>query len=340
MFGGWLSEGKWRTTIDWVARHQRPDGAIPWFHGDRVDPWDHVQCAMALACCARHDEAKAAFRYLARAQGADGAWPSAIAAGAIVDPTRDSNHAAYLATGLWYFHQARQDVDFLAEMWPALERAIGFVLRLQDESGAIWWAVDAAGNAWPAPLIAGSSSVHGSLVCAERVADLLGHDRSHWRTARQRLAAALREEHAVFRSAPIKEPPGRYSMDWYYPILGGAVRGPAALGRLAEGSSVFLDTGFGCRCVRERRWYTVAETCELVIALGACALSDAAAALFEWVHSLREEDGSYWTGIAYPEALHWPEERPTWTAATVILAADVLSDRAATSGFFRELGTA
>jgi hypothetical protein len=224
-------------------------------------------------------------------------------------------------------------------MWPTLDRAISFVLRLQDESGAIWWAVDAAGNVWPAPLVAGSASIHGSLVCATRIAETLGHRRPHWPRARQRLASCLRDEHEVFHTTPVVEPPGRFSMDWYYPILGGAVRGAEAAARLGRDWHAFLgDAGWGCRCVRERPWYTVAETCELVIALDACGLSGEAHALYDWVHTLREDDGGYWTGITtHPERLYWPEERPTWTAAAVILAADVLAGESPTSGFFREL---
>jgi hypothetical protein len=339
MFKAFLDYREAKATIDWIADHQGSDGAIPWFPGDKLDPWDHIECAMALTVCNRFDSAKSAFRYLKTTQGADGAWPSAIAAGEVIDPTRDSNHAAYLATGLWHLHRAHGEVDFLAEMWPTLDRAISFVLRLQDESGAIWWAVDGAGKVWPAPLVAGSSSIHGSLVCAARIAELLGHQRPHWPRARQLLAGCLRDEHEVFHTSPVAEPPGRFSMDWYYPILGGAVRGEGARERLARDWQVFLgDAGWGCRCVRERPWYTVAETCELVIALDACGMTREAHALYDWVHTLREEDGGYWTGITtQPERLYWPEERPTWTSAAVILAADVLAGQSPTSGFFREL---
>ena len=35
-------------TVRQVAALQRPDGSIPWFHGDKTDPWDHVESAMAL----------------------------------------------------------------------------------------------------------------------------------------------------------------------------------------------------------------------------------------------------------------------------------------------------
>jgi hypothetical protein len=42
-------------------------------------------------------------------------------------------------------------------------------------------------------------------------------------------------------------------------------------------------------------------------------------------------------GIAFPDNLHWPPERPAWTAATVLLATDVIEGRSSTSHFFRDL---
>jgi hypothetical protein len=50
---------------------------------------------------------------------------------------------------------------------------------------------------------------------------------------------------------------------------------------------------------------------------------------------LREDDGSYWTGLVYDDGVRWPVERTTWTAATVILAADAISRTTAASGLFR-----
>ncbi len=31
------------------------------------------------------------------------------------------------------------------------------------------------------------------------------------------------------------------------------------------------------------------------------------------MHHLREEDGSYWTGLVFADGKRWPEERTTWT---------------------------
>jgi hypothetical protein len=324
-------------TAKWIASHQRADGAIPWFRGRKMDPWDHVHSAMGLSVAGFFDEARAAFRFLARTQGDDGAWPAASNCESVIDPTRETNHAAYLASGLWHFHCATADADLLAEMWPTLDRSIEFVVSMQAEDGSIYWATDAEGKVWTAPLLAGSASMYGSLTCAVRIAQRLGLDRAHWVDALSRLGHCIRHRPEVFNSASVPEPPGRYSMDWYYPVLGGALRGTAARHRLAAGFDEFVVDGRGCRCVNDREWYTVAETGELAIALEAAGMRDPALALLGWTKSLRLDDGGYWMGITYPNELRWPPERPAWTAATVILASDALAGDSATSRFFRDL---
>lgn len=324
-------------TGEWIASHQRPDGAIPSFRGRRMDPWDHVQSAMALVVTGRYEAARAAFRFLAKTQGADGAWPASSNGHGVIDATRESNHAAYVATGLWHYHRATDDTAFLEEMWPTLERAMAFVLALQDDNGVVFWARDADGVAWPAPLLAGCSSIYGSLGCAIRIATRLGRGFDRWVDPRRRLGAVVRGRGDLFAAAPVPDPPGRYAMDWYYPVLGGVLRGDAGRKRLVDGHAEFIDEGSGCRCVRDRAWFTAAETCELVIALELCNLHDHAISLFEWVQSLRCEDGGYWMGVTIENGLRWPPERPSWTAATVILAADALSANSATSDFFRTL---
>jgi hypothetical protein len=55
---------------------------------------------------------------------------------------------------------------------------------------------------------------------------------------------------------------------------------------------------------------------------------------FAAMHHLREDDGSYWTGLVFADGKRWPEERTTWTGAAVILAADALSSTTAASGIF------
>ena len=66
-------------------------------------------------------------------------------------------------------------------------------------------------------------------------------------------------------------------MDWYYPILGGVLRGHAAHARVAAGWERFVVEGRGVRCVSDRPWVTAAETCEFVMALDAIGADEHAA---------------------------------------------------------------
>ena len=125
-------------------------------------------------------------------------------------------------------------------------------------------------------------------------------------------------------------------MDWYYPVLGGALRGRQADARLAERWATFVVDGLGVRCVADRPWVTVAESCELVLALDAIGRRTDARRVFSWLAPLRDPDGHYWTGVAFlPEVELYPEERPTWTSAAVLLAADALWGRSRTAGLFK-----
>ena len=124
-------------------------------------------------------------------------------------------------------------------------------------------------------------------------------------------------------------------MDWYYPVLGGAVRGSDA-GRLLDSRwDDFVVPDLGIRCVSTKPWVTGAETCELVLALEAIGDRERAARLFADMQHLREHDGRYWTGYVYPDEVNWPAEHSTYTAAAVILAADALADATAGADIVR-----
>jgi hypothetical protein len=127
-------------------------------------------------------------------------------------------------------------------------------------------------------------------------------------------------------------------MDWYYPVLGGALRGPDAERRLTEGWERFVVPGLGVRCVSGQDWVTAAETCELVMALDACGMRAQAREVFASVQHMREPDGSYWTGWQFANQVPFPRERSTWTSAAVVLAADALAGYTGGAGIFRDAG--
>ena len=334
-----LSARELAETTEWLAAQQKPSGEIPWAGGAKMDPWDHVHSAMGLTAMGRLEQARSAYRFMLETQDENGGWAAERRGGKVTRITQESNHAAYFACGVWHFHCHKPDASFLSEMWPALDRATEWVLSMQLASGAIAWA-QKNGKPWNAPLLTGSSSVHGSLVCAIRVADRLGHERPHWRKARERLARVLRAHPEVFVNTDLPEKPGRFSMDWYYPVLGGAVRGDAGRARLLDPTlcAAFVEEGVGCRCVKDKPWYTVAETSELALALHSVGLAGRARQLLAWTRRHRTDNGAYWTGATHPANEIFPEaEQTTWTAAAVLIGHDAVLARSATSDFFTSL---
>ncbi len=310
-------------TADYIATTQQDDGGIPWFDGGILDPWDHVEAAMALSVTGRFDAAERAYRWLAEHQREDGAWLASYRDGAVADGTRaETNFVAYAATGIWHHFLATGDRRFLGEYWSVAERAMRFVVGLQSPHGEVYWALDSRTGINKDALITGCSSIYKSLECMANLAFEVERDPRPWIVAREHLGRALRERpHRFDRTWPSK---ARYSMDWFYPVLAGAVTGADADARLDARWSEFVEDGLGCRCVADQPWVTVAESCELTLALLASGRIDGAARLFECLWRYQADNGAWWTGYAMRDRIMWPAEQPTWTAAAVILAADAL----------------
>src|SRR3954468_23175892 len=87
---GVLSAGQLRQTVAAIAAEQAADGALPWFRGGPVDPWDMVEAAMAPDLGGEHTRVRAAYRWLALRQRADGSWASEYRDGAETSPAAES----------------------------------------------------------------------------------------------------------------------------------------------------------------------------------------------------------------------------------------------------------
>ncbi|MGH9066643.1 MAG: prenyltransferase [Acidimicrobiales bacterium] len=330
---GILSRAEVVATAESVAEVQLRDGMIPWFPGGHADPWNHVEAAMALAAAGLVTQAEAAYGWLAATQHADGSWCNYYLAGGIEDPRLDTNVCAYVAVGTWYHYLVTGDCGFLQAMWPVVEAAVAWVLSHQREGGEVTWAVEPDGTPGEFALLTGSSSIYTSLRCALAGAGRLGLERPDWELAAGRLA------HAVARRPEAFAPKDRWAMDWYYPVLSGALTGEEARARLAGRWSEMVMDGVGVRCVSDRPWVTAAETAECAMALDAVGGREDAALLLEWAQGLRHHDGSYWTGWVQPGGVHFPGgERTTYTAAAVILAVNALGGTGPAAGVFRGEG--
>lgn len=326
---GLVTASQVRATAEAIADWQLPTGMIPWFPGGHCDPWNHVEAAMALAVAGLRSEAERAYGWLTAMQRPDGSWHQYYLADRVEQDKLDANVCAYVAAGIWHHWLLFGDRSFAAELWPVVESAIDFVLDLQTPRGEILWARHADGTPWSFALLTGSSSIAHSLRCAIALAELLGHERPDWELSAARLANVIATEPDAFA------PKHRWAMDWYYPTLCGIVTGDAGRERLAARWDTFVLPERGVRCVADRPWVTVAETCECVMALLAVGERASAEELFRWVQQYRSADGRYWTGTVYPDETHFPGgEQSTYTAASVILAADALAGGSPASMLF------
>jgi hypothetical protein len=327
---GVLSAAQLQQTVAAIAAEQLPDGALPWSRTEQLDPWDSVEAAMALDVGGEHERAAAAYGWLAGQQRPDGSWAAQYRAGRVTAPAAESNHAGYLAVGVWHHWLSTADEAFVVRLWPVVRRALDLVSAMQLPTGAVSWALRPDGSPDDTALLTGNASLYQALRCGIALAGLCGQPQPAWDLAAEdlRIAVCTRPEAFADRS--------RYSMDWYYPVLAGAVTGPAAEDRLAAGWDTFVVPGLGVRCVADRPWVTGAETCELALALAAVGQPDAATEQVAAMQHLRAGDGSYWTGLVFADDARWPVERTTWTAAAVVLAADAIAGTGPAAALFAD----
>lgn len=316
-------------TVDSIIAMQQASGAIPGLEDGITDPWTHVENAMAIDIGNYHAEAELAYEWLARTQLSDGSWYASYQDGRPLDTSRVSHVISYIAVGVWHHYLLTNDILFLKKMWPVVRAAIDFVLDMRGPNGEIYWARDSTGNIYPTALITSCSSTYLSIKCALSVASVLGEERNEWQQANSALAKAI--QNLARLSEPPHENQSAFAMDWYYPALCSVINGNDAKKRLYSGWHRFVIDDLGSLCSLEQGWVTAAETSELAITLAVHGEYKQSATVFNWLHQMRDDDGAYWYGIALPQREIWPEEKPTWTSAAVVLAADMLRPMSATN---------
>ena len=313
-----------------IARLQVDTGMIPWFVDGHCDPWNHVETAMALDVAGLHDAADRAYQWLVDVQRADGSWWNYyLPDGSVEEAKLDTNVCAYVATGVWHHWLCTHDPAFVERMWPTVEAAMEWVLAMRKPNGTVLWARTEEETPWDYALLTGSASISHALHCGASLAMLVGHPRPRWTRAGNTLARIVATEPGAF------EPKERWAMDWYYPVLAGALRGVPAKARLADSWDEFVMEGKGVRCVSDEPWVTASETAECAIAHAVIGDFATATDLLRWTRSHRLDDGSYWTGIVYPGMERFPfDETSAYTAAAVILAADAITGASPASSVF------
>jgi hypothetical protein len=322
---------------------------IQWFPGGHSDPWNHIESAMALDIAGFHGEAELAYEWLATTQRPDGSWHNYYSSdGSVEDAKLDTNVCAYIATGVWHHWRSTWDRGFAENMWPTVERALDFVLSLRRPDGLVLWAIEPESRPWNYALLAGTASIQHALRCGAHLGEALGEPRPQWRDAAKVMCEALRTDPYAF------EPKTRWAMDWYYPVLTGALTGERAKARMADRWDEFAMEGLGIRCVSDEPWVTASETAECALAYAAIGDVSTATDLLTWVRPHRNEShsglpltdtpnvaapGAYWTGIVHPnnggERVLFPfDEHTSYTAAAIVLAVDGITQTTQASNLF------
>jgi hypothetical protein len=314
---------------DFIVSQRLPSGAIPWYRGGITDPWDHVECAMALDLAGRRSEVNLAYEWMHNTQNPDGSWYFSYINDKPGDLTKDTNFSTYIATGAWLHYVVTRDKGFLNHMWPAVEKGIDFALSLQQPGGEIFWGLSKSNEVWPGAILTACCSTWLSVECGTRIAGELGLGRPGWSEAGRKLAAAIREHPERFDR--LGEDKSGHAMTWYYPVLVGLLEGKQAEERISKGWPDFIIDGWGCKCFADRQSVCVAESCELIMALARMGDRDKARTVMDWVLRFRDSDGVFFREVYWPrreirrlERGPQVHEKNTWTSAAAILAMAVL----------------
>ena len=123
-------------------------------------------------------------------------------------------------------------------------------------------------------------------------------------------------------------------MDSYYPILSGCLNENEIKSYIDKIFSIYYVDKIGIKCVIEEPWVTVAETSEFIISLMISGDLDKSKELLIDVLSICDENKIPFMGWQYEENIFWPNEKPSWTAAALIIAADSVMNFSNASNLF------
>ena len=308
-------------------------GAIPSNQDGSHDPWDHLEALMGLTTLGYKTQALKGLNWMVSNQNQDGSWYNLYQDEKPLELNKQTNYAAYVAVAVWHFYLINNDINFLQEFWEPVKKGILFSLSLQHDNGAIAWNIDEFEKIDEDYLLTGCSSIAKSLECAIAICQALGDQNyeSEWRIAHSKLIAALENPSGIF---DLKKDRSRFSMDWYYPILGGINSKKRINSLTTKIKDSFWIQGLGIKCVSDEPWVTVAETSECSIAYKKIGKDKIALELLLNAISIVDSKGIPYMGWQFHENIYWPDETPSWTSAACILAADANNRLTSGAGLF------
>ena len=313
---------------DFISNMQQNSGAIPSNSDGSHDPWDHLEAVMGLSTLGYINEALQGLEWMKDNQNSDGSWYNLYQNNQAIEKNKQSNFSTYISVAVWHHYLLTQDKSILEKFWDSIERGALFALNLQHSNGAIAWNVDEAGIKDEDYLLTGCSSIAKSLECTileklEMKAKLIESHAS--------LLTAIENPAGIF---DLKKDRSRFSMDWYYPILSGITANNHLTNLVQHIKDVFLVPGIGIKCVSDEPWVTVAETSECSMALKKLGNDKLANELLLNAAAIVDGHNIPYMGWQLHEEIYWPDEKPSWTSAALILAADANNHLTSASNLF------
>ena len=272
---------------EYITKCQNRLGAISWEPNGKVDPWDHVESIMALNLLDFKEEALKGFDWLISSQEQDGSWYSEYQGEKITNLNKETNFCAYISSGALHHFLNFKELSFLEKIWPTLKKSIEFVISGQTDEGDILWAKDDNEEWMDDSLLTGCASIFKSLNDFNKIAKTLGYEEFILKEEIKNLKDSIINKSERFDRT--WESKARYSMDWYYPVLCGIHNKQDSKKIINERWDEFVVPGLGCKCVSEEPWVTVAESCELILALNKIDEKKAALEIFENISKLIDQ---------------------------------------------------
>tara|TARA_B100000609_G_scaffold146101_1_gene117719 strand:+ start:908 stop:1954 length:1047 start_codon:yes stop_codon:yes gene_type:complete len=307
-----------------IKTNQLDSGAIPSNADLSHDPWDHIEAIMGLNFLKDKERSDSAFKWLKNNQNKDGSWYAKYSNNDPIELNKPTHFGPYISVAALHYYKIFSDKDKLFELWETIKLAIDFSIDLQNSNGTIPWSVDKNNQIENDFLLTGSSSILKSLECAIAISKILDIDSNEkWTRAYESLAYAIRNPEGLFDKTTDRS---RFSMDSYYPIISGVLLDYEKEKYIKKIFKDFYIEGIGVKCVVDEPWVTVAETSEFIISLVISNELEEAKKILVEVMNISDPNDIPYMGWQYVENIFWPEEKPTWTAAALILAADSIFD--------------
>ena len=307
-----------------IKTNQLDSGAIPSNADLSHDPWDHIEAIMGLNFLNDKESSDLAFKWLKNNQNKDGSWYAKYSNNDPIELNKPTHFGPYISVAALHYYKIFSDKDKLLELWETIDSAIDFSLNLQNSNGTIPWSVDKNNQIENDFLLTGASSILKSLECAIAISKILDLDSNKkWTKAYKLLAYAIKNPKGLFDKTIDRS---RFSMDWYYPIISGVLSDSEKDKYIKKIYKDFYIEGIGVKCVVEEPWVTVAETSEFIVSLVISNEIEEAKKLLIEVMNISDLNDIPYMGWQYEENIFWPEEKPSWTAAALILAADSIYD--------------